>query len=76
MRLTMSITPEVFDRKDMFEIRATFESNLNLNTYTMVEVVPKQYDPDIRNRILDKMFYELRKKVDMESQALKDFLKT
>lgn len=74
MKLALEIFPTVYDHPDAFEILLTFESNLNMNKYTMKQVIPKDYDSDLRTRILDSMFYELRKKIDLESQALKAFL--
>lgn len=74
MKLICSVTPHVYDEYNGVTIDITFESNLNLNKYTVSQHIPKSYDLDLRNRILDNMFYELRKQVDFESKALKEFL--
>lgn len=74
MKLIYSISPNVFEEINGITIELTFESNLNLNTYTITQCIPKDYDSDLKTRILDSMFYELRKKVDLENKALKEFL--
>lgn len=74
MKIKFEIYNECFDRKEFFEQRLTFVSNIGMKEYAIQEIVPKNADKNYRSRTLDKMFYELRRAVDQDETSFDNLL--
>ena len=62
MKLKIEAHPYYMNPKEQVEIRLEYTDNLNDTKQMIVEILDLKFDPEIRRRIIDKMFYELKRK--------------
>jgi hypothetical protein len=72
--IRLTIEGEVEKNKGLFIIRLKFDSNVDFKVYGIDKIIPIDYDGEVTDRLIDEMFYELKRKAKSDGGALKRLL--